>query len=461
MASSSATSREEEIKQEEAAEMKPAYETDRVAVNSIDRTLSETLKKVSGLLGVGRILGRSYSTEGQSTSDRREGTDDSSPSPSGRQSLITSKSIASNANNETPEVSVPSPSYPFDTASKGGSAGNSRLCTGGRATDAARVARFRKILAAPAIDIDALRELAWSGVPPNIRPIVWRLLLGYAPPNADRREAALARKRQEYLDCISQYYDIGDDDRSSDENEMLHQISMDVPRTLPEVPFFQQIAVQASLSRILYIWAIRHPASGYVQGVNDLATPFLVVFLSEHLEGDMDSWDFTKLSPETIYQVEADSLWCLTALLDGIQDHYTFAQPGIQRLVFRFKELVRRIDEPVVKHLEQEGLEFLQFAFRWLNCLLVREIPFQLVGRLWDTWLSEADNFPEYLIYVCASFLLTWSDQLQQNEFQDMVLFLQHLPTENWTHQELEMVLSRAFMWRVMFDRSPSHLNSG
>jgi hypothetical protein len=56
---------------------------------------------------------------------------------------------------------------------------------------------------------------------------------------------------------------------------------------------------------------------------------------------------------------------------------------------------------------------------------------------------------------------LQWSDQLQQNEFQDMVLFLQHLPTENWTHQELEMVLSRAFMWRVMFDRSPSHLNSG
>jgi hypothetical protein len=74
--------------------------------------------------------------------------------------------------------------------------------------------------------LDALRELAWSGVPPNIRPIVWRLLLGYAPPNADRREAALARKRQEYLDCISQYYDIGDDDRSSDENEMLHQVPL-------------------------------------------------------------------------------------------------------------------------------------------------------------------------------------------------------------------------------------------
>lgn len=33
--------------------------------------------------------------------------------------------------------------------------------------------------------------------------------------------------------------------------------------------------------RILYIWAIRHPASGYVQGINDLVTPFFVVFLQE------------------------------------------------------------------------------------------------------------------------------------------------------------------------------------
>ena len=41
-------------------------------------------------------------------------------------------------------------------------------------------------------------------------------------------------------------------------------------------------------------------------------------------------------------QVEADSYWCLCKLLDGIQDHYTYAQPGIQRTVFHLKELVRR-----------------------------------------------------------------------------------------------------------------------
>lgn len=90
--------------------------------------------------------------------------------------------------------------------------------------------------------------------------------------------------------------------------------------------------------------AIRHPASGYVQGINDLATPFLVVFLSEHLEGSIDTWSMADLSSEKMLNVEADSYWCLSKLLDGMQDHYTFAQPGIQRLVFKLKELVRRID---------------------------------------------------------------------------------------------------------------------
>eukprot|EP00850_Spirogloea_muscicola_P010357 SM000060S19689 [mRNA] locus=s60:670757:673815:+ [translate_table: standard] len=328
----------------------------------------------------------------------------------------------------------------------------------GRSTDAARVVRFKRELANTTVDLDALRELSWSGVPPNMRPLVWRLLLGYAPPNADRREQVLARKRREYRDCVPQYYDIPSAERTDEELHTLRQIAVDVPRTVPDVKFFQQPALQASLERVLYIWSIRHPASGYVQGINDLVTPFMVVFLSEYFEGDMQTWAVDKLTIDTLYQVEADSYWCLSKLLDGIQDHYTFAQPGIQRLVFKLREIVRRIDEPVTKHMEEQGLEFLQFAFRWFNCLLIRELPFHLIARLWDTYLSEGDAFPEYMVYACASFLLTWTDQLQQLDFQEMVLFLQHLPTRRWSHQELEMVLSRAFMWRVMFDRSPNHL---
>ncbi|XP_059460203.1 uncharacterized protein LOC132189462 isoform X2 [Corylus avellana] len=278
---------------------------------------------------------------------------------------------------------------------------------GARATDSARVMKFTKVLSGTTIILEKLRELAWSGIPDYMRPGAWRLLLGYAPPNSDRREGVLRRKRLEYLDCVSQYYDIPDTERSDDEINMLRQIAVDCPRTVPDVSFFQQLQVQKSLERILYTWAIRHPASGYVQGINDLVTPFLVVFLSEHLEGGVDNWSISDLSPEKISNMEADCYWCLSKLLDGMQDHYTFAQPGIQRLVFKLKELVRRIDEPVSRHMEEQGLEFLQFAFRWFNCLLIREIPFHLVSRLWDTYLAEGDALPDFLVYIFASFLLT------------------------------------------------------
>ena len=42
--------------------------------------------------------------------------------------------------------------------------------------------------------------------------------------------------------------------------------------------------------------------------------------------------------------IEADSYWCMSKLLDGIQDNYTFAQPGIQTKVSALKELTLRID---------------------------------------------------------------------------------------------------------------------
>mmetsp|Transcript_36 Transcript_36/g.66 ORF Transcript_36/g.66 Transcript_36/m.66 type:complete len:93 (+) Transcript_36:501-779(+) len=39
--------------------------------------------------------------------------------------------------------------------------------------------------------------------------------------------------------------------------------------------------MQSMMIRILFIWAVRHPASAYVQGINDLCAPLLLVFLSE------------------------------------------------------------------------------------------------------------------------------------------------------------------------------------
>ena len=59
---------------------------------------------------------------------------------------------------------------------------------------------------------------------------------------------------------------------------------------------------------------------------------------------DPEEFDPGLLPADVLNAVEADSFWCLSRLLDGIQDNYISAQPGIQRSVKRMADLVSRID---------------------------------------------------------------------------------------------------------------------
>ncbi|XP_051950331.1 TBC1 domain family member 22B-like isoform X3 [Xyrauchen texanus] len=204
-----------------------------------------------------------------------------------------------------------------------------------------RLDKFKLLLTSPNTDLEELRKHSWSGIPREVRPVTWRLLSGYLPANKERRDLVLQRKRKEYYGFIEQYYHSRTDENHKDTYRQIH---IDIPRTNPLIPLFQQALVQEVFERILFIWAIRHPASGYVQGINDLVTPFFVVFLSEFVEEDVENFEMASLPLDTQRNIEADSFWCMSKLLDGIQDNYTFAQPGIQIIVKALEELVSRID---------------------------------------------------------------------------------------------------------------------
>jgi len=272
-----------------------------------------------------------------------------------------------------------------------------------------RINKFKRILQSSTISLPDLRALAWSGVPEEVRAMTWQLLLSYLPTSSERRVATLERKRKEYLDGVRQAFERGGNTagtagkaRGLDE-AVWHQISIDVPRTNPHIELYGYEATQRSLERILYVWAVRHPASGYVQGINDLVTPFWQVFLGTYItDPDIESgMDPGQLPKAVLDAVEADSFWCLTKLLDGIQDHYIVAQPGIQRQVAALRDLTARIDQGLAKHLEHENVEFIQFSFRWMNCLLMREISVKNTIRMWDTYMVCC-------ILSCSAVLLTF-----------------------------------------------------
>ncbi|XP_048252965.1 TBC1 domain family member 22B-like isoform X1 [Haliotis rufescens] len=325
--------------------------------------------------------------------------------------------------------------------------------------EAAKLEKFKSLLAEPNIDLDDLRKASWSGIPKAVRPTTWKILAGYLPPCADRRQATLERKRKEYFGFIDQYYETRHHDMHQD---TFRQILKDIPRMTTIAHLMQHKVIQEIFERILYIWAIRHPASGYVQGINDLVTPFFVVFLSEYIDNDVESenCDLRELPKSTLDVIEADSFWCTSKLLDGIQDNYTFAQPGIQLKVGALRELINRIDAPLHKHMEGQNVEYLQFSFRWMNNLLMREIPLRCTIRLWDTYLSEVNGFADFHLYVCASFLHRFThDILRERDFQGILMLLQNLPTHHWGNKEIGEVLAEAFKLKYMFADAPNHLS--
>lgn len=145
-----------------------------------------------------------------------------------------------------------------------------------------KIEKFQCLLDAPLLNMLALKELSWSGIPKRMRAITWRLLSGYLPTSNERRNSVLERKRLDYHNLVAQYFRT--DSRDEAQQDTYHQIHIDVPRMNPHVQLFQQQLVQEMFERILFIWAIRHPASGYVQGINDLVTPFFIIFLQEALD---------------------------------------------------------------------------------------------------------------------------------------------------------------------------------
>ena len=72
------------------------------------------------------------------------------------------------------------------------------------------------------------------------------------------------------------------------------------------------------------VWSLSSDDCSY--RYSDSSVPFPVI-------ASLVQWDV----------VEADSYWSLTRLLDGLQDNYTFAQPGIQRTVFKLREIMHKV----------------------------------------------------------------------------------------------------------------------
>jgi len=287
--------------------------------------------------------------------------------------------------------------------------------------------------------------------------------------NRDIRDSTLARKREDYKGFVQMYYvNTKENGLNENENKIMKIIINDVFRTQPACRLFHHKAVQESMIRILWVWQVRHPASGYVQGMNDLITPFLTVFLAEHISNvDINTLevppDFeNNFTEEAQSIIEADTFWGLSKILDGILDNFTF-KSSTEKAMNKIKDIIKKIDLDLFNHLSKVDPSqyiFKVFSLRWLFSLLIREFSMKVAVRLFDTYISDEQGFSVLHLYVCASILLKWSIKLQKMNLDNIMVFLQDLPTKQWSEQDLDVIIAEAYVFKSLYEDSTGHFTT-
>ncbi|ELP84653.1 hypothetical protein EIN_173180 [Entamoeba invadens IP1] len=310
-----------------------------------------------------------------------------------------------------------------------------------------RLQSFIDALSPSFINKRHLQKLSWKGIAWQLRHKVWKVLLGQLPLDQNKQASTLQSMRENYKTTrermLKEIYNY--------EQSHLVQIRKDLVRPNKDISFLLNSTIQKMMENVLMVWALRHPACGYVQGMSDIVVPLVYVYLTEYTYDEALTDDRIQRIPETILLwCEADIYYGFDMLMMRIQDHYTLDQQGIMEKLKRMEVLVSNFAPDLYQHLKSAGVIFIQFAFRWINCCLLREFSLKSAVRLWDSYISVEDGngFGELNLYCCVSLLTYFKSDLMKMDFSEMLQFLQHLPTENWGDEEIQALVSQAFVYQ-------------
>ncbi|KOM35166.1 hypothetical protein LR48_Vigan02g131600 [Vigna angularis] len=240
-----------------------------------------------------------------------------------------------------------------------------------------------------------LRRIQRGGVHPSIKGEVWEFLLGCYDPNStlEERNELKQRRRGQYdmwkAECQRMVPVIGsgkfittpliDDDgqiidpslgtvQTSDKKvlqwlQLLHQIGLDVVRTDRALVFYESEVNQAKLWDVLSVYAWLDNDIGYVQGMNDICSPIIILI-----------------------ENEADCYWCFDRAMRRMRENFrcSASSMGVQSQLATLSQIIKTVDPKLHHHLEDlDGGEYL-FAFRMLMVLFRREFSFADTLYLWE-----------------------------------------------------------------------------
>lgn len=250
------------------------------------------------------------------------------------------------------------------------------------------------------------REIFRRGLTNEARTRIWPLLLGLFSPQKTQEENNnfLKRKLVEYQTIRNQWDSIikSQEDEVTEIAELIRVVENDVKRTDRLLPQFKNDDHPnlVLLHNVLISYALYNRDTGYVQGMGDLVSPFIILFIKDWKDPDHAILYDNRVIP----RIEAESLmlWLLCSLMTTMQQDRMFTDLAKhqQFVMERAYAIIKSIHKPLNEWLDENELTELFFLYRPILLLFKREFDYKFVFRLWDCFFSHSKpyTFPRFFL---------------------------------------------------------------
>jgi len=176
---------------------------------------------------------------------------------------------------------------------------------------------------------------------------------------------------------------------------------------------------QASLRRVLRAYSLYDTDVGYCQGMNFIAAT-LITFMEEE-----------------------EAFWMLVVVMNeqptNMRGLFGENMQQTQQILDTSEKLIKDFLPVLYKHFEKENIHITMFVTQWMLTVFTSSFPFDLVVRVWDCFLAEGYK----IVYrVMLALLKLSSPDLLQLPFEEILAYLQRLPSKIDGHQVMETAFS-------------------
>jgi len=252
------------------------------------------------------------------------------------------------------------------------------------------------------IDLDKLRESSRHGVPVEVRGDVWKYLLGVNPADRSQELTSVKGKSEEYNAIEKENIEINK--RIRGEVSRYQKI-----KNLDDTNGYKQI-----FENVIGAYLNHNRDVDYDPALVHLCAPFVYCIKNE-------------------YEV----YYCFAKLMSTL-DEYNSAHK-INERVANFMTLLRAVIPDLCNYFEEEEVDINEWASSWLQNLFAKELQFENLLRLWDTYFSIDDPI-EFHPYVCLAVLKNTRENLEDLEQSEIRTSLLNLPL-----MDMEQIINQAF----------------